>query len=498
MRRTGIAVPGAAADAPVARPRLLVAGLSVVVLTVAVLQTAVVPVLGVIADQLDASLVAVSWAVTANLLAAAAATPLIGRLADLHRKKRVLLWVLAVVLAGSVLAAVTSSLALLILARVLQAASFALYPISIAILREELSPDRMVRAMAVLSGTLGFGGGAGLVVVGLLMSGDAGYHRVFWLTTAFTVLVIVIVVTLVPDRRRTATGSIDWLGAVGLAVGLSSLLLAVTQANAWGWHSPRTVGCAGGGIAVLIAWWFWERRAKRPLVSTRMLARRSMLFTNLATVFVGMGLYFAFLGLTQFVQVDRDAAGYGFGATVLEASVVYLLPGAVTGFLVALVSGRFIDRFGARPVLIVAACAGIAGFLFIAFAHSSPWQVITASILANAYISLGYGALPALVVADSDAAETGVATSMNAIARTIGSSTAAALVAVLLGRTTAAGTPAESSFTFIFLGGAVTALMAMLLIALSRPRATRTDTPWGAEASDEARYQSRAMNHEWG
>ncbi len=161
---------------------LLVAGLSIVVLTVAVLQTAVVPVLGIIADQLHASDVGVSWAVTANLLAAIAATPLIGRLADLHSKKRVLLIVLAVVLLGSLLAATTTSLPLLIVGRVLQAASYALYPVGIAILREELPEDRLMSAMAVLSGTLGFGGGSGLVVVGLLMSGDAGYHRVFWLT----------------------------------------------------------------------------------------------------------------------------------------------------------------------------------------------------------------------------------------------------------------------------------------------------------------------------
>ena len=478
-------------QAAVKRPRLLVIGLSVVVLTVAVLQTAVVPVLGVIADQLNASSVAVSWAVTANLLAAAAATPLIGRMADLYPKKRVLLIVLGVVLAGSVLAAVTSSLALLIVARILQAASFALYPISIAILREELHPDRMVSAMSVLSGTLGFGGGTGLVVVGLLMSGDAGYHRVFWLTTAFTLVVIVIVVTLVPNRARTATGAIDWLGAVGLAVGLSALLLAVTQGNAWGWLSLRTLACACGGVAVLVAWWFWEQRAARPLVSTRMLSQRSMLFTNLATIFVGMGLYFAFLGVTQFVQMDRDAAGYGFGATVLEASVIYLLPGALTGFLVALIGGRFIDRFGARPVLIVAALAGIVGFVFIAVAHSSPWQVICANILANVYISLGYGALPALVVGDSEVGETGVATSMNAIARTVGSSTAAALVALVLGRTTAAGVPMESSFTLIFLGGAGTAVLAMALIALSRPRSRPAP-------SNEALLESRAMNHEWG
>ena len=136
-----------------------------VVLTVAVLQTAVVPVLGVIAHQLHASAAAVSWAVTANLLAAAAATPLIGRLADLHSKKRVLLVVLVVVLVGSVLAATTKSLPRLIVARVLQAASYALYPVGIAILREELPEHRMVSAMSVLSGTLGCGCGTGLVVV---------------------------------------------------------------------------------------------------------------------------------------------------------------------------------------------------------------------------------------------------------------------------------------------------------------------------------------------
>ncbi len=481
-----------ARDQPVRRPGTLIVSLSIVVLTVAILQTAVVPVLGIIADQLDASIVGVSWAVTANLLAAAAATPLIGRLADLHSKKRVLLWVLAVVLVGSVLAATTSSLALLILARVLQAASFALYPIGVAILREELTEDRMVSAMSVLSATLGFGGGTGLVVVGLLMNHGANYHRVFWLTTGFTVVVIAVVVFAVPSRPRSTTGSIDWLGAAGLGAGLSLVLLAITQGHTWGWTSPRTLACAALGIAVTVGWWVWERRAKQPLVSTTMLSRRPILLTNLATVFVGMGLYFAFLGLTQFVQIPREAAGYGFGATVLEASVVYLLPGAITGFLVALISGRFIDRFGAQPVLIVAAAAGITGFLFISLAHSAPWQVIAASILANVYISLGYGALPALVVSEVAAGETGVATGMNAIARTIGSSLAAALVAVVLGRT-ASGTavPMESSFVAVFVGGAATAALALMLIALSRVRARPADTV-------EARYESRAMNHEWG
>lgn len=476
------------APAPV-QPGLLIATMSMVALTVAVLQTGVVPVLGVMARQLHSSPVDVSWAVTANLLAAAATTPLIGRLADLNVKKTVLLWVLAVVLAGSVLGATTTSLPLLIMARVLQGASFSLYPIGVSILREELPPDRLMGAMAVLSGVLGFGGGMGLVITGLLMHADAGYHRVFWFTVAFVVVVIGAVVALVPRRPRSTAGSVDWTGAVGLAAGLSPLLLAVTQGHTWGWNSPRTLAAGLSGMVVLALWWWWERRSDEPLVSTTMLTRRSMLLTNTATVAVGMGLYFGFLGLTGFVQTP-SASGYGFGATVLEASMVYLLPGALAGFLTALLSSRSIDRYGARPVLLIGTATGVAGFVLLAVAHDTTWQVITAAVLVNAYISLAYGALPALVVREVSPGETGVATSINAIARTVGASIAAAVVAVLLSRTSN-GYPPESSYRVIFWLGAVTGLIGMLLIASDRPRLRDIETV-------DDLTDSRSMNHEWG
>ena len=463
--------------------------MSVVVLTVAVLQTGVVPILGVMARQLDVSLADISWTVTANLLAAAATTPLLGRLADLHTKKRVLLAVLVVVLAGSLLAAMTSSFALLIVARVLQGASFALYPIGVSILREELSPERLMAALAVLSAVLGFGGGMGLVIVGLLMRGDADYHRAFWFVSAFVALVLLAAMVVVPERPHRASGSVDWIGAAGLAIGLSLLLLTITEGNPWGWTSARTIGSALAAVGVLALWWWWERRCSQPLVSTTMLLRRPILLTNIATVAVGMGLYFGFLGLTGFVQAPAGS-GYGFAATVLMASIVFLLPGAIAGFLTALASGRYIDRFGARLVLVVGIAIGMAGFAMLAIAHSEPWQVIAAGVLVNVYISLAYGALPSLVVREVEPGETGVATSMNAIARTIGASTAAAIVAVLLSRA-GNGHPPESSYTIIFALGAFTGLIALVLIAASKPRLRPIETV--EEITD-----SRAMNHEWG
>lgn len=113
-------------------------------------------------------------------------------------------------------------------------------------------------------------------------------------------------------------------------------------------------------------------------------------------------------------------------------------------------------------------------------------------MVVNAFISLAYGALPALVIREVDAGETGVATSMNAIARTVGASLSAAMVAVLLSRHGRGTTfPPESSYTLIFVLGAVSALVAMLLIAAGNPRLRRVESV--DELSD-----SRAMNHEWG
>jgi predicted MFS family arabinose efflux permease len=329
----------------------------------------------------------------------------------------------------------------------------------------------------------------GLVSVGLLMRGDADYHRAFWFVSAFVAAVTIAVMIVVPKRPHSATGTVDWIGAAGLAVGLSLLLLGITGGSPWGWTSARTIGCAVTAAVVLALWWWWERRCTQPLVSTSMLMRRPILLTNIATVAVGMGLYFGFLGLTGFVQAPA-ASGYGFAATVLFASVVFLMPGALAGFLTALVSGRYIDRFGARPVLVVGIAIGIVGFALLALAHSAPWQIIGAGLLINIYISLAYGALPSLVVREVDLGETGVATSMNAIARTVGAAMAAAIVAVLLSRN-GTGLPPESSYTIIFGLGAVTGLIALVLIAVSRPRLRPIETV--EEITD-----SRAMNHEWG
>lgn len=454
-------IPTATAAGP--SPRLLVTTLSFVVLIVAILQTSVVPVLGAIAKELNAPAVSVSWTVTANLLAAAAATPLIGRLADLRNKKRVLLGILALVLAGSLLAAMTSWLPLLVAGRVLQALAYGLFPVSVSIIRDELPSDWLVRSIAAISAMLGFGGGFGLVITGLLMTNGASYQRVFWFGAIVTAMALVAAWVVVPDRHQFVNAKVDWAGAAQLALGLAALLLAITQGSRWGWTSAPILLSAGIGVAVMAWWWSRSERCANPLVSVSMLKRRPILLGNIATFFVGMGLYFSFLGTTGFVEAPMGSE-YGFNASVLQTSVAFLLPGALASAVAAILAGRYIERFGAKTVVAAGALVGVVGFTALAIWHTYPWQVALAGLLTNAYISLGFGALPVLVLQNGvDEHETGVATSLNAIFRKVGSAVAAAMLAGVEKPAAVNGFIPESAFIMIFILGAVTALMVMLL-----------------------------------
>lgn len=451
--------------------RALVPAVSFVVMVVAVLQTLVVPVLADIGDQLQESPTAVGWVVTANLLAAAVMTPVLGRLGDVHGKRVVLVGILLTVAAGSLLAALTTSLSLLVAARILQGASFGLFPLGMAVLRDELPAERLTAAMALVSGTLGVGGGFGLVLTGVLTNDGADYHRIFFLALGVSLVALLLTVLVVP-ARPPAGGRVDWWGGLVLGAALVLLLLPLSQGSQWGWVSVPTLGCLVGAAAVFTAWLWLQRRTAQPLVSPRMFTHRPVLVTNLAALSTGMALFISFLGVSTLVQVPTAAEGHGFTASVLQASVVYLLPGALVGVVVAPLAGRLVNRRGGRATLLLAAVLGTLGYLSLALAHASTAAVIAGAVVVNVGVTVAYAAYPALLVAEVSAGETGVANSVNSIARSTGSAMASALVVTLVAGATSAdsGVPADAVFTLVFGLGAAACVVTGGLALLGLPR----------------------------
>ncbi len=457
-----------------------------VVLLVSALQTLVVPVIANIRADLGASATSVSWVVTANLLAAAVLTPVLGRLGDLYGRRPVMIGILIVVLAGSVLAATTADLPLLILARVAQAASFGLFPLAIGVLREELPPQRLTGAMALVSGMLAVGAGLGLTVTGLLMRDGGDYRRLFWLATALSVIGLAGVAGL-PRRPAAASGRLDLIGAGLLGLGLVLLLLPLEEGNNWGWGSARVIGLLVAAVVVLTVFVLAERRISQPLVSIRLLTDRPIVVANLAGLCLGFSMFAVFLSVSSLVQTPPSVAGYGFASTVLAASMVYLLPGNVGGVITAPLGGRLVSRFGAKATLVVAALVSGAGFAMLAVLHGATWQVIVGAFAVNTGVTLGYAALPALLVENVPPAETGIANSMNSIARTVGMSLGTAFVVTMLTRNLVPGAPVphESQFLVIFVTGAALALAAAAAVAFGLPRHGRPAVST-LEAEEEA------------
>ncbi|MER5571170.1 MULTISPECIES: MFS transporter [Streptomyces] len=462
--------PAPATDAPPRNETVIVFALSLAAMVVSMMQTLPVPILGLIRTDLGTSTANVSWVTTATLLSAAVFTPLLGRFGDQHGKKPTLVAVLGVMVAGSVIAAVASSLPLLILGRVLQGAATAIFPLALSVLREEVRPQKLPGAMALVSGTLAFGSGLALVATGLLTSGsDADYRNAFWMATGFAVLALLAVVFLVPATRHKTGGRTDFLGALTLGIALLLLLLPISQGHEWGWASARTLGSFAGAAVMTAVWVMVERKVREPLVDMKMFVHRPVLMANLAGILVGFGMFANFLGVSYLVQMPQKLTGYGFDASILRASVQFLLPGAIVSLLASPVGGQLVRHRGPRVALALAAALGAVGFGWLAVDHGHTFSVIGAGLIVGAAVSFGYAAMPAVIMSSVPHHQSGIANGINSISRSTGSAIGSAIVTTILASKTiehlppgVPALPAESGFTLTFVIGAV----AFALVAL--------------------------------
>src|SRR4051812_10307481 len=224
--------------------------LSLAALAFALAQTTLIPALGELKTALHTDSSGVAWTLTGYLLAAAVFTPLFGRLGDMFGKRRMLVISLGAFAAGSVLAALGSTLEVVVAGRVLQGVGGGIFPLCFGIIRDEFPRERVGQSIGLISATLGIGGGVGLVIGGLLVD-HAGYHWIFWLSAAMSAAAAVAIQLFIPESPVRTPGRVDLRGAAVLGVGLVLPMIGVARANVWGWGAPKTLLLIAGGLAVL-------------------------------------------------------------------------------------------------------------------------------------------------------------------------------------------------------------------------------------------------------
>jgi EmrB/QacA subfamily drug resistance transporter len=449
-------------------PGMTLGLLAVVCVSYVLQQTLVVPALPTIQRDLDTTTAWTTWVFTGFLLTSAVATPLLGKLGDTYGKKRLLVIAMAIFAVGTVAAALAGSIAMLIAARALQGAAGAIFPLAFGIVRDELPPHRVGMGLGLLSATFGVGGGAGLVLSGLILQ-SLHWSWLFWIGAVPVVLSGILVWRMLPESPIRTPSRVDWQGALALSIGLSSLLVALSEGESWGWLSAPTLGLLALSALVLCAWVAIELHVREPMVEIGMMRDRAVLWTNIVAFIVGFAMFGVFLLVPTFVQVGAglppDVAAlvpYGLGASVIVAGL-YLMPSSAVMLVVGPAGGVLESRVGARALTVAGSLVLGAGGLLLAVAHGSGTQIVLGMTLVGTGVGLVYAMLAKLIVDAVPPRATGVAMGMNTVMRTIGGVVGGQVGAAMLTAFTIPGTPAipeERAFTITFLVAGAAALLA--------------------------------------
>ncbi|KUL42699.1 MFS transporter [Streptomyces regalis] len=464
MTQTTNEQPTGRATGPIV-PVLAFAGI-----VVAVMQTLLVPVIKDLPQLLSTTPSNATWVLTSTLLSGAVATPIMGRLGDLYGKRRMLIASLAVMVIGALVSAFTSTLIPMIAGRTLQGFAMGAIPLGIGLMRDMLPRERLGSAMALMSSSIGVGGGLALPAAALVAQ-HADWHALFYGAAGLGALSIVLTLLVVPESKVRAEGSFDTLGAFGLSAGLVLFLLPITKGSDWGWTSGTTLGLFAASAVILALWGIYELRTQAPLVDLRTTARPAVLFTNLASIMVGVSFYVVSLVLPQLLQLPKET-GYGLGQSMVVAGLL-VAPLGLTMMFTAPVYARLSAKYGPKTTLIL-------GLLIIAIGYgaglglmSAPWQSLVISVVLGAGIGLAYSSLPALIVGAVPASETGAANGLNTLMRSIGTSVSSAVIGMVLANTAnnvgGVEIPTMHGFRVSFLI-ATAAVAVGLLLALFLPK----------------------------
>ncbi len=454
-------------------PALLIATLGMVGVVVSLMQTLVIPIIPSLPALLHTSASNASWVVTATLLAGAVATPISGRLGDMFGKRRILFANLLLLVAGSVVCASFSTLLPEIVGRSLQGAAVGAIPLGISIMRDELPAERVGSAMAIMSATLGVGGAIGLPVAAAIAQ-NADWHVLFWTSAGLGVVCAALVFAFVSESPVRTPARFDFGGAIGLSVALLALLVAITKGADWGWAGAPILSLFAVSVVVFLAWGAFELRRRSPLVDLRVSARPRVLFTNAASIAVGFSLYGMSLTFPQLLMAPEQT-GYGFGLSMVSAGLAL----APTGFVMMLlspVSARLSASRGPKVTLALGSSVIAAGYLCAVVLMNSVWEIVLASVIVAGGVGLAYAAMPALIMGAVPITETAAANGLNSLMRSIGTSTSAAVMSVVLAHMTIQFgphlLPSREGFHTTFLIAMAAALAAIAMTALIPMRKT--------------------------
>ncbi len=384
-----------------------------------------------IVTELHGSESGYTWVVVATLLTLTATTPIWGKLADLFSKKTLVQISLLVYVAGSVVAGLAPSMGVLIGARALQGVGVgglsALVQIVIASI---VAPRERGRYFGYLGAVFAMATVSGPLIGGLIVDTPwLGWRWCFFVGIPFAALAFVVLQKTLhlPTVRRHV--SVDYLGALLIASGVSVLLIWVSLAGTqFDWASSTTAWMVSLGVALLAAFVVVETRVEEPIIPLRLFRDRTTSLATLASVMVGVAMFGATVFLSQYFQLARGMSPTSAGLMSLAMVGGVMVSSIATGRVIA-VTGKW-KRYLLGGSLLMAAGTAMLGTI------DASTGIVTVGVF-MAVLGVGVGAVNQnLVLAvQNNAAQSdiGAASALSAFFRTMGGSIGVSALGTALG-----------------------------------------------------------------
>ncbi len=380
------------------------------------------------AADLGVDVPSISWVVTGFLVTQATLLALAGRAGDLYGRRRVFVAGVLVLCVASVLCALAPNAPALVAFRILQAVgACAMAPTAYAY-AAELFVSRRERgvALGVMGGVLGLAPVLSLNIAGVLV-GVFGWRSVFWFTPVMGVVVLTgAALVLVESKPPDADRRFDLPGAALAAVGLFSVLVALSRGEAWGWAAAPTVAAFVLGAAALALFVRHELRADAPMIDLRLLRRRGLATANLAAMASSAALFGTLILLPFYLT-----AVLGFEPVQLAIGIT---PIAASFMVVAPLAGRAIAPVGSERLATIGFVVAAAGAVWMAMAAGAQsYAVLLPGIIAfGVGLATSTSSITMTAIDGVPAARLGVASALPNISRYIGGALGAAVLGAIL------------------------------------------------------------------
>lgn len=369
-----------------------------------------------------------AWVTTAYLITSTALVPVAGKLGDMFGRKPFLLAGMLGFIAASALCGVSQDMVELVSFRAIQGLfGGVLFASTFAVLADVFPPEQRARMSGVFGAIFGVSSVIGPSLGGFLTDGP-GWRWAFYVNIPLGVAAAALVATQLPRVSSQARlRDIDWVGTGLLLAGLTPLLMALSMLRDHSWLSVQVLGLICSAGALLVAFFFIERRVEHPIVPFHLFRLNVFAVPMLIAFFSAVGMFGAVVFVPLVYQGVLGVSATNAGQLLTPMMLAVVVTATATGALIARIPGYKLVGAAALGVMIV-------GLVLLAQAgvRSSPWEVTRDIILIGAGLGVTFPLTLVVVQAGLPHQLVGVATSQITFWRSLGGTISTAVLGAFL------------------------------------------------------------------